>query len=36
LRRTSIDLRKLREARLGDALWSDGRRCAPASVERCD
>jgi hypothetical protein len=36
LRRTSIDLRKLREARLGAALWSDGRRCAPASVGRCD
>ncbi len=36
LRNARMDDARLARARLGNAIWIDGRRCAPASVGRCD
>lgn len=36
LRNARIDGTRFERARLGNAIWTDGRRCAPSSVGRCD
>lgn len=36
LRNARIEGARFGQARLGNAIWIDGRRCAPSSVGRCD